>query len=416
MKKLIFSICVILSIASTQVNARDSIVKIKDDNSFYNPLTQLTYLIDVKNKLKISDILDPEYQRAFLPAKDDMPSFGTISSDVWLKFSIQNLLDSSPYLEVDNPTLDTVEYFLFNNQGQLVHHHLSGDFEKIKDRSIQSEEFLLDMNLKGSEVHTCYVKISQEKASTIVTVQIAHLKKFYEAKYSKAIWQGLYFGLILFMLVYNLFLFFSLRENSYLFFALFIACIGLMFALLNGFGVEYFWGDFPIFNQYIPLVGSMAGIFIILFTSSFLNARIKTPKLHIWLLALIGLNLIIIGMNINGMFFISSQLLIYNSTFVLLFIMFVAIRAWSDGFVPAKYFLFSWSFFVTGFIIFLFREYGWMEINKLNGNILQVSSTITILFISFALSKKINIYILCNLNNHSHLPNFRVKITPVAAW
>lgn len=393
MKKLIFSICVILSTGYTLVNAQETIVKILNDDTFYNPASQLTFMTDINNTLKISDILKPEYQKEFIHVSGEIPAFGMISSSVWMKFSVQNFLDSSPYIKIVNPALDTVEYFLINNLGQLVHHHLTGDFEKVNDRTIRSWEFLQDMNIKDSEKYTCYVKISSVSSSVTASIQIAHLKKFYESKNSEAIWQGLYFGLILFMLVSNLFLFFSLRENSYLYFGLFIACIGLMFALLNGFGIQYLGDDLVIYNIYVPLVGSLAGIFIILFTSSFLNARIKTPKLHIWLLSLIGLYIIIIGMNVAGLHFISSQLLLYNSIFVLFFIMFVAIKAWSDGFVPSKYFLFSWSFFVSGFIIFLLREYGLIEVNKFNGNILQVSSTITILFISFALSKKINIYI-----------------------
>ena len=393
MKKIIFYICILLNITFAQAIAQDSILKISNEDTFYNPASKLSYLIDIKNELKISEILDPEYQEKFHPFKGEIPAFGLVSSGIWLKFTIQNHLDTSPYLEVLNPALDTVEYFLFNNDGLLVHHHLTGDFEKIRERSIQSWQFLQDMKLESAQVYTCYLKYNAETSTTLSPLRIAPLKKFYEAKHTATLWQGLYFGLILFMVIYNLFLFFSLEDRSYLFFGLFIICTGMLFALLNGFGIQFLWRDFPQISRYVPLVGSLAEIFIILFTSSFLHARIKTPKLYVWLLALISLNLVIIGLNIAGVHFISTQLLIYNSILVLFFIFFVAIKSWGDGYEPSKYFLLSWSFFVAGFIIFLLRENGLIASNSIIGNILQISSTVTILFISFALSKKINIYI-----------------------
>ena len=48
---------------------------------------------------------------------------------------------------------------------------------------------------------------------------------------------------------------------------------------------------------------------------------------------------------------------------------------------------------MVGFILFITRENGLIEANFITGNILQISSTITILFMSFALSRKINVYI-----------------------
>ncbi|MCK5371184.1 MAG: sensor histidine kinase, partial [Cyclobacteriaceae bacterium] len=393
MKKLVFTICTFLFFISAQASAGETVLNIQDNDAFYNPALNSVFLIDVKNTLKINDIIKPEYQHKFIANTSAIPEFGLISSSIWFKFKIQNRLVPSPYLEILNPALDTIEYFLYNNEGQLVHHHLTGNFKKVEDRAIRSGQLMIDMNLENNAQYTCYLKIKSLSSSTMVPMRIASLMKYYESKHTDTILQGLYFGLILFLVVYNLFLFFSLKDLSYLYFSLFIACIGLLFAIFNGFGIQYIWSDFPKFNQFTPLLGALSGIFIVLFSSSFLNSRIKTPKIHTWLLALTGLYFVIIGLNLFGFQFISTKLVEYNSLVVLFFLLFAAIKAWQGGFEPSKFYLLAWSFFVAGFILLLLRENGWIGINHFTGSILQISSTITILFMSFALSKKINIYI-----------------------
>lgn len=393
LNKIGFGVCVMLIMSCTFVRAHNSVVMINDSYTFYEPALNSAILIDASNNLKISNILKAEYQSKFKATDIDMPEFELVPFSIWIKFSIQSLLEFSPYLEIANPALDTIEYFLFNKEGQLVHRYLTGNFTKVNDRPIRSGQILIDMNLDFNTSYTCYLKINSRTSSPVVPMRIASLKKYYESTHTDFIWQGLYFGLILFIFIYNLFLFSSLKDPTYLYFALFIASMGLLFALFKGFGIQYLWSDFPIFNQFTPLLGSLAGIFVIMFSSSFLHSKVQTPKLHTWLLALIIFYIIIIGLNLASIQFLSLKLLLYNSTVVLIFLLLVGVRAWKGGFKPSKYYLLAWSFFVVGFITFILRENGLIKTNHFIENILQISSTVTILFMSFALSKKINIYI-----------------------
>ncbi len=393
MNKLVLGVYVVLIMSGTFVRAHNPVVMINDNHTFYEPTLNSAILIDPSNKLKIGDIIKAEYQSKFKASSSGIPDFGLVSSNIWIKFSVQSLLEFSPYLEIVNPALDTIEYFLFTKESQLLHQYLTGNFTKIEERAIRSGQILIDMNLDANTTYVCYLKINSRTSVTVVPMRIASIKKYYESTHTEFIWQGLYFGLILFLFVYNLFLFFSLKDANYVYFALFIACMGLLFALFNGFGTIYLWSNFPQFNQLTPLLGALAGIFVILFSSSFLNSKEQTPKLHTWLLALIIFYIIIIGLNLAHIQILSFELLEYNSTVTIIFLLIVGVKAWKGGFQPSKYYLLAWLFFVTGFFTFLLRENGFVESNPFVANILQISSTITILFISFALSKKINIYI-----------------------
>jgi hypothetical protein len=177
LKKLVFGICVVLLISSAHVHAHNSDIMINDNYTFYEPALKSTVLIDASTKLKISDILSVEYQKKFNAKNHKIPEFGLVSSNIRFKFSIKSLLEFSPYLEIGNPALDTIKYFLFNKEGVLVHQYLTGNFEKIEDRFIQSSQFLIDMNLDFNTSYTCYLKISSRSSSIMVPMRIASLKK-----------------------------------------------------------------------------------------------------------------------------------------------------------------------------------------------------------------------------------------------
>jgi len=360
LKLLTISIWTCVIFVSAQLVAKDKPIKIVDHNIFCNPALNSSYYIDKENSLKIHDIIQPEYQHKFIDNTSEILNFGMVSSTIWIKFSIQSLLDVSPYLEIDNPALDTIEYYLYNSKGILVHHHATGNYVNIEDRSLNISDLIIDMKLGNDEVYTCYLKANSKSSSILMPMRIAPMKKYYEVIYTKSTLQGLYFGFILFLFIYNVFLFFSLKDSSYIYFAFFIACIGLLFALFKGFGMQYIWNNFPYVNQLTPLIGAVAGIFIILFRAKFLNSKSKTPKLHLWLLSLMAFYVIVIGLNLGGIQYYSTKLLEYNSAVVLIFIVFIAIKRLNQGYKPAKYFLFAWSFYVIGFITYLLRDNGWI--------------------------------------------------------
>lgn len=380
-------------ILSTELEAKQNFLKVNDKDSYYNPALNASYQIDKNNQLKIHDILAPEYHDKFTPNNQEIINIGLVASTLWLKYSVQNMLGTSLYIEIDNPALDTIEYYLYNNDHKLVHHHITGNHHNIENRSLKSGKLMIDLNLNDSSIHTCYIKINSNSSTLLAPLRIASLKKFYEINQKESVWQGIYFGLILFLFIYNLFLFISLKDVTYIYFALFIASMGFLFALFKGFGMQYIWNRYPELNQFTPLIGATACIFMILFSAKFLNSKLKTPILHKWLYALNGIYILIIISNLFHFAFLSTNLIIYISMLGLFFLMFLAIKAWKDGYTPAKYFLLAWSFYVVGIFLSFLRDNSYIEVNVIIGNILQITSTMSILFMSFALSKKINIYI-----------------------
>ena len=389
----LFFIAILVFAAVSARASGDRLLHINDETQFFNPATVALGLVDREGTLGINDILKSKNQKKFFAINSDTPNFGISEGNVWLKFSIENLLDDSPWLEIKNPDLDSIEYYLVNNSGVLVHHHITGKLIKLSDREISSGRFLFDLHIGKSEKYTVYLKANTNDSFILLPVRIASIRKFYESGLPEWIFLGMYFGFTFFLVVYNLFLSVSLKDRTYFYFAVFIALISFLFAIFKGVGTELLWGNHPIFNQFTVVASSLAGAFMIFFTARFLQTRERYPIIHKWILAMAGFYLIIIGIDLAGYGPVSTRLMVYNSLTGMLFFIILAAKAWHDGYEPAKYYLSAWSFYMAGLMVHLLREHQLIEINFLTENILVFSASISILLMSFALSKKINIYI-----------------------
>lgn len=95
---------------------------------------------------------------------------------------------------------------------------------------------------------------------------------YIEAQPTRLYVLGMIYGVLLVMLVYNLFIYLSVRDVSYLYYILYIASFGLYQVSVNGAGVAYFWPDSPWWaNAATPLSIGAAALFACQFARHFLQ-------------------------------------------------------------------------------------------------------------------------------------------------
>ena len=91
---------------------------------------------------------------------------------------------------------------------------------------------------------------------------------------------GLFFGLVLAMLIYNTFVFFSTRRTSYLFYVFYVLSIGLFIMIRGGFAQRFLFRDFTWASNYgFSFLGGTSALFLALFTISYLNIKNENPKI-----------------------------------------------------------------------------------------------------------------------------------------
>lgn len=151
---------------------------------------------------------------------------------------------------------------------------------------------------------------------------------------------GIIYGVLLVMLIYNLFIFLSVRDTSYLYYILYIASFGLYQVSVNGAGIEYFWPDSPWWaNAATPFLIGSAALFGCQFARSFLHTRDHSVWVDRGLLALMAVGALVMLMALTMSYAVALRLATYLALAFTGLIFAAGILAWLRGMRVARYFI-----------------------------------------------------------------------------
>lgn len=391
MTKLLLSFSFFSILLANTIFAKSAVVTV-DTEIVYDISSRVEWFIDKGAIFNSDDLIAGKMEDHFKPPPSKMLNLGHLNDPVWCRFTVNNQLSNDLYLELQNAQLDSISIYVFDASGDLIYFHNTGDYVPNRKKEIQENSFFFNLHTKPNEVHSIYFRIRSKASTLFFPLHIGQLSVFYNKSLSKNFLQGMYFGFLFFIFIYNFFLYLILKRPEYIYFSLFVIFLGLVFAIYKGYAIQFLWGTQTWLNQLFGIVSALAGIFIILFTSSLLKSK-ETPRKHIWLLALIGIYLLSIIIDIFGASLIAHKFTLYNTFFTFIFILVSSFKAWRNGFKPAGYYFVAWSFFLVGFTIYVLRDVEILPINNFTAHSFQIGSTLTILLVSFTLGKKINIYI-----------------------
>ena len=202
--------------------------------------------------------------------------------------------------------------------------------------------------------------------------------------------QGIYFGIILAMILYNTFLFFSLREWPYLLYVVFTISYFSFQGVLQGFFQQFVFDSVWWQSHALLIFGFAAILFANLFSISFLNLSRKHPLLT-WVLRGIGL--------ISTLAAVLSSILPYAPMVKLMLILAVpsallilsaGFNRWWSGHLPARIFTLAWSTLLISFILASFNKFGVLPRVFWTENIMQIGGVLEVVLLSIALGERIN--------------------------
>ncbi|MBU1667929.1 sensor histidine kinase [bacterium] len=211
--------------------------------------------------------------------KEDKSAFNTIENldkAYWAKLKLENTTKESKvyYLQSENQFTYHIEFFMLRN-GEIVNYREDGVIAKKKERMFNTNHMIFPVILKPSEEVEVYFKIlNYNKIDidfTLVTKE--YLLDFYQ---TYNIVEGIFFGGMLLLFLYNLFLYFLLKFRVYLYYVLYTFWVTVYFVGFFGFMERYF-------PDYMLMFQMSSGSFFIamtLFIQTILNLKEQLPKVH----------------------------------------------------------------------------------------------------------------------------------------
>ncbi len=321
------------------------------------------------------------------------PAFGFCESSVWAKVNITNRseITSAAVLEVAVPSIHQIDFFSSDSSGHYSHQQ-SGFLLQGTNRALPflNPAFNLPHNMKNS---TIFMRLASSTPLTI-PIFIKPLGLMHKSDNLLRTFLGLYFGALLFLALYHLFLFPQLHDKSYLHYVLFVFtfAIGQM-AAVYGFLLE---DIFPGFSRagidYFHIINYTSALFAILFSRSILAVDKYSPRL----------DKIIIGICIfiSFMILISPFLDFRNKEKILVFLNIIpslalivaAIAPLKAKYRPAIYFLEAAGVSVAGLLLYNFM-YGFniLPFSRFLYFVPNISSLVTVLLFSIAQADRIRL-------------------------
>jgi signal transduction histidine kinase len=343
---------------------------------------------DSSGNKTIHDVLKSPH---FIQSKEETPNMGLTRSTFWIRFSINNNSDKlALLLEIVYPLIRSCELFKIDNGVTKVQGHDEKDpFSK---RLVPYQNLVLNLDIKPGETYQYYLKI---KGSNQVIIPLVVRDPQNLTKYSligETI-NSFFAGIIIVMVLYNLFIYFSTKDKSYIFYVLYVLSIGLAQLALSGYAFKYFWPTFPVFNNVSTIwFSGFAGVFAMLFVKNFLQLRERWP----FGVYLININIVLYSstglLNLAGFELLSFRAVDIAGGIGSLGLMIIGIKLSRDGYRPAKLFLTAWVIFLLGLVMMVLRNVNILPFNNFTSYTMQLGSILEVVLLSIALADKINIF------------------------
>jgi two-component system NtrC family sensor kinase len=363
----------------------------KDGISFGKEITYTAETLkDTKGKLTINEVMNT---KNFIPNKNAVLNFGIDNSTYWIKIKISETAKlKDVLLFVDQARLESVNFFIVREDGNISKKLINSDFTK--KFNLSQKLFIYEIppsfDIKNDAI---YIQV-RSKELFVVPVHIYNEGSIITTFLIRDMTFGFYTGIMVVMFLYNLFLFFSVRDRSYIYYVVYICLVWLSQISIQGYGVKYFWEDKSwLDDKSVILFSLLAVIFTTIFTQSFLNTKVYTKKAHKYIniyIVLAALDIVVLFSGKHQIAFIFMQFLTFIGAIIALSLAYYVY--FKKNFNPAGYYLFAWSILLVGAILFIMKDYGIIPYNNFTIYLLQITSSIEVMLLSFALADKINFF------------------------
>jgi signal transduction histidine kinase/CheY-like chemotaxis protein len=350
---------------------------------------------DPSGQASIADVRAQAAAGNFKPHDKATLNAGYSRSAFWLKIDL-HYRPSNPaaqrtwLLELAYPPLDHLDLYMPDAAGDYRLVRQTGDALPFASREIRQNNYLFDLSFKPDQQQTVYLRLASE-GSIQAPVTLWSSTAYLEDQPVRLYVLGIIYGVLLGMVVYNLFIFLSVRDTSYLYYIFYIASFGLYQLSVNGAAVEYFWPDNPWWaNAATPFFIGCAGLFGSQFARSFLQTKTHSRWLDRLLIGLIAFGALVIGLSLMTSYALALRLATTLALTFTVVIFAAGILAWWRGLRVARYFIIAWSAFLLGGVVNTLMVLGLLPNVFLTMYASQIGSAIEVALLSLALADRIN--------------------------
>ncbi|GAB3356159.1 MULTISPECIES: sensor domain-containing diguanylate cyclase [Giesbergeria] len=364
-------------------------IEIQSDASKTPLVSGIEALEDRTGQLTIETVRQLAQTGQFVPvdsAKGDL-NFGFTTSAYWLRIPLHRRMDAPTrwLLEVPYGQINTLQWYPPTGSALST-----GNDLPLSSRPVFHRHFAFPLELDTAE-QFFYLRARSDYALTLPLV-LWSTEAFARHEQWELIWQSLYYGALLSLLLYNFLLYCSLRDRRFVLYTLYTLFFGLGMLAGNGYGRLFFWTDAPAFDAVSQsTILCLAAMFGAHFTRVFLHTSQRAPRLDRWLQGhatafLLLASGFLASLHVAVPIMLLNQWVLFNALGMGVAIAVAGWRVQRSGEHNIRFFLLAWGVLWLGVLVASLRAFGGLPSNVFTSYALQIASAVEMLLLSLALA------------------------------
>jgi PAS domain-containing protein/HPt (histidine-containing phosphotransfer) domain-containing protein len=349
-------------------------------------VSQFSYLTDPTHELDLESVRNRNDWKV-----NDRSSFnfGFSKESYWIRFRVSNQAAEVRkwILEFEYAPLDWIDLHVIHGDGRVTQ-KAGGDRRAFRERDIKYRTTNFTLSAEAQESLTIYLRVRSE-SSIQGPIVLWSPQRFIEKASHELMGFALYVGLMVAMILYNFFLFLSIRDRSHLYYVLYVFFYGYTMTSLFGLTYQYLTPQYPVFsNLIVPVSIALGSVFILIFSHEFLKLRLYSvwmPRLFQFLLFWAACAVVAAPFSYALGIKLAASLTMVGAPCVLV----AGMICLGKGYRPAFFFVLAFTLFLVGVTINQLIPFGIIEPGPVANYSVHFGSAIEMLLLSIALGDKI---------------------------
>lgn len=321
------------------------------------------------------------------------PDYGVTDSTYWFLVPL-SALDLNPQddwvLEVNFGRLQDVQFFAMSAGGVVLESFHSTVSTPLRERAIYGRGYLFPIN-NLSEVASILLRV-QSSVPMQVPIILQNRSASEAARVHRDFAKGIYFGLALIMILYNLTIFAFTRETMYLMYSAMVGSFASLIFVSHGFGYYVFpdsWAahyvNFVMLASIVPAVCIVA--FVILFFDLHRRDNVSARVLYVLLAAMLMRMALYAELSSTARSVSGASI---GAALVLCLIGITARQIWLKQ-QGARLLFMAWLVFLGGIFIFYCNRLGLLPRNNFTEYAMLIGSSLEITMLSVAIPHRLQL-------------------------
>ena len=319
-------------------------------------------------------------------------NFGFTTRECWVHTLVRNTTQApiTIVISTDYALLDWVEMAVLDSLSrQVIKTQRTGLSVAYADWPVQNQNpsFLLTV---PADTEWQLVWRARSAFSLQMDTRFALEQDFYTHQELMLGLHSLFFGAMLVMAVYNLFVYLAVREQAYLLYVFWSGTMTLFQLFYWGFGQRFLW---PHSDEFSRVAMALLLPFAILFGPWFTRTFLSLDAIHSkgdTILKMISLSgvVLLIGSSVVSHYYVVPACTLTIQVMVL-FIAIISIRRLRTGDRSALYFTLAWLCFIFGSSMMAMSKFGLLPVSLWTENMVELGTTLEVVLLSLALAERI---------------------------